>query len=114
MVAVSAPEGGSPDAAWMLIELVRTHRLPLVVIPRNHPGSRRLRYVVSAGEEILLSCTIERGTHPEQHLLCSSEEMGGIRLLGNASGILVSGVPDEVDIRVVPTPSLHLQEWSFL
>ncbi|OPX67669.1 MAG: hypothetical protein A4E37_01327 [Methanoregulaceae archaeon PtaB.Bin056] len=107
VVAVSAPEGGSTEAAWMLIELVRTHRLPLIVMPRSHPGSRRLRYVVSAGEEILLSCTIERGTHPEQHLLCSSEEMGGIRLVGTTSGILVSSVPEGVDLGVVPIPSLR-------
>lgn len=107
IVAVSAPEGGSVQAAWMLIELVRTYRLPLVVMPRSHPGSRRLRYVVSAGEEILLSCTIERGTHPEQHLLCSSEELGGIHLHGTASGILVSGIPDGVDLGVVPVTSLR-------
>jgi len=107
IVAVSAPEGGSVQAAWMLIELVRTHHIPLIVMPRSHPGSRRLRYVVSAGEEILLSCTIERGTHPEQHLLCSSEEMGGIRLVGTTSGILVSSVPEGVDLGVVPIPSLR-------
>ena len=106
IVAVSAPEGGSVQAAWMLIELVRTYRLPLVVMPRSHPGSRRLRYVVSAGEEILLSCTIERGTHPEQHLLCSSEEMGGIRLLGTTTGIRVQDLPDGVDLAVITAPSL--------
>jgi len=78
IIAVSAPEGGSLAAAAMLLCLVRDYHLPLLVLPRNHPGSRRLRYVVSAGERILLSCTIARGTHPEQDLLCSSDELGGI------------------------------------
>ena len=52
LVAVSAPEGGSKEAAMMLLELVRKHRLPLMVLPRDHPGSKRLSYVVSVGPEI--------------------------------------------------------------
>lgn len=106
LVAVSAPEGGSRNAAWMLLELVRTYRLPLMVMPGRHPGSRRLRYVVSAGEEILLSCTISRGTHPEQHLLCSSEELGGIRLFGTHAGIRITSIPKGVEMVVIPLPSL--------
>lgn len=109
LVAVSAPEGGSRNAAWMLLELVRTYRIPLTVMPGGHPGSRRLRYVVSAGEEILLSCTISRGTHPEQHLLCSSEELGGIRLHGTPTGIRITGIPESVKTAVIPIP---IQEFS--
>lgn len=105
LVAVSAPEGGSLHAAWMLLELVRTYHIPLMVMPKHHPGSRRLRYVVSAGEEILLSCTIARGTHPEQHLLCSSEELGGVHLSGTPSGISITDVPDDVEIAVIPQPT---------
>ncbi|MCU0631519.1 MAG: alpha/beta hydrolase [Methanolinea sp.] len=107
LVAVSAPEGGSLQAAWMLLELVRSHRLPLMVMPRNHPGSRRLRYVVSVGEEIFLSCTIERGTHPEQHLLCSSPELGGTRILGTPSGILIRDLPDDVKLEIISTLPLQ-------
>lgn len=106
LVAVSSPEGGSMHAAWMLLELVRTYHIPLMVMPKNHPGSRRLRYVVSAGEEILLSCTIARGTHPEQHLLCSSGELGGLHLSGTPSGIRILDIPDNVVITVIPQPIL--------
>ena len=78
IIAVSAPEGGALEPAVMLLELVRSHHMPLLVLPQGHPGSRRLRYIVSAGPEITLSCGIQRGTHPDQHFLCSSEELAGL------------------------------------
>lgn len=109
VIAVSAPEGGSLSAAAMLFCLVRDHRVPLLVLPRGHPGCRRVRYVVSAGERILLSCTIARGTHPEQDVLCSSEEMGGMSLEGETRGIRVAQVPAGIDVTVIPLPiGLHV------
>jgi hypothetical protein len=96
IIAVSAPEGGDLEPAVMLLELVRTYGHPLFVLPRQHPGSRRLRYVVSAGQEICLSCHIERGTHPEQHLLCGSDELSGIIIRGGTGGITVEGLPEGV------------------
>lgn len=107
LVAVSAPEGGSLQAAWMLLELVRSHHIPLLVMPPAHPGSRRLRYVVSAGEDILLSCNITRGTHPEQHLLCSSSDLSGIRLTGMPGGIKVFDLPDGIALTVVLASALR-------
>lgn len=104
LIAVSAPEGGSVLAALMLFCLVRDHHVPLLVLPKDHPGSRRLRYVVSAGEKILLSCTIARGTHPEQDILCSSTELGGILLEGYLSGIHVSNIPPGVEAGVISLP----------
>ncbi len=65
LVVVSAPEGGAVEPALMLIDLVRTFHVPLLVLPKNHPGSRRISYVVSVGPEIFTSCSIQRGTHPE-------------------------------------------------
>jgi hypothetical protein len=96
IVAVSAPEGGQLEPAIMLLELVRHYRHPLFVLPPHHPGSKRLRYVVSAGPEIVLACGIRRGTHPEQHLLCSSEELSGILMHGVAEGIRVERLPEGV------------------
>ncbi len=100
LVAVSAPEGGSMEAALMLMELVRTHHTPLIVLPHSHPGSRRLKYVVSAGSRIHLSCAIERGTHPEQHLLCSSPDLAGITLEGTVEGVVVRDCPPGARIEV--------------
>lgn len=96
IVAVSAPEGGPLEPAYMLLELVRTYGHPLFVLPREHPGSARLRYVVSAGTEISLHCGIRRGTHPEQHLLCASGELSGILLRGSSGGISIEGLPEGV------------------
>jgi hypothetical protein len=64
----------------MLAELVRNYHMPLLVLPKDHPASRRLSCVVSVGPEIHTSCSIRRGTHPEQHLICSSDELGGITM----------------------------------
>src|SRR5512137_2441259 len=96
LVVVSAPEGGAVEPALMLIDLVRTFHLPLLVLPKNHPGSRRISYVVSAGPEIFTSCSIRRGTHPEQHLICSSDELAGIRLKRIEHGVDVSALPDSI------------------
>jgi hypothetical protein len=98
LVVVSAPEGGDTEPARMLLELVRRHHLPLLVLPRDHPGSGRLPLVVSVSDQLHLSCDIRRGTHPDQHLLCSSEELAGITLRGSGEGAEVEGVPPGVRI----------------
>ena len=98
MVAVSAPEGGDINQAKILLELVRTYHAPLVVLPRGHPGSRRLTMVVSAGDSIEINCGIQRGTHPEQHLLCGSDEMAGLKLRSCDEGVQIENIPDGIDV----------------
>jgi len=90
LVVVSAPEGGAVEPALMLIDLVRTFHIPLLVLPKNHPGSRRVSYVVSVGPEIFTSCSIQRGTHPDQHLICSSGELSGVTMTGKNGGVDIS------------------------
>jgi hypothetical protein len=90
LVAVSAPEGGETGQAMILLELVREYHAPLVVLPKDHPGSKRLKMVVSAGDRIELNCSIQRGTHPEQHLLCGSEEMAGLVLKKVDDGVEIA------------------------
>ncbi|MGD0534786.1 MAG: alpha/beta hydrolase [Methanoregula sp.] len=94
LVVVSAPEAGPVEPALMLLELVRKYHLPLMVLPRDHPGSKRIPYVVSVGPEIQTNCSIVRGTHPEQHLVCSSAELAGITLSGSRDGITISPFPE--------------------
>ena len=96
LVVVSAPEGGAIEPALMLIDLVRTFHVPLLVLPKNHPGSKRISYVVSVGPEIFTSCSIRRGTHPDQHLICSSDELAGISLKRIEHGVDVSPLPDSI------------------
>jgi hypothetical protein len=98
LVVVSGPEGGNTEPARMLLELVRRYHLPLLVLPKDHPGSGRLPLVVSVSGELHLSCTIRRGTHPDQHLLCSSEELAGITLRSSGDGAEIEGAPPGVRI----------------
>jgi hypothetical protein len=98
LIVVSAPDGGEPKAAAMLIELVRRHHTPLIVLPKDHPGSRRLRYVVSVGPVITTDCTIRRGTHPEQHLVCASGELSGITLQGIKEGVRIENLPSGTEL----------------
>jgi hypothetical protein len=98
LVVVSAPEGGETEPARMLLELVRRYHLPLLVLPKDHPGSGRLPLVVSVSRTLHLSCDIRRGTHPEQHLLCSSGELAGITLKGTGDGVELAGVPPGIRI----------------
>jgi hypothetical protein len=99
LVVVSAPEGGAVEPALMLVDLVRTFHVPLLVLPKNHPGSRRISYVVSVGPEIFTSCSIQRGTHPDQHLLCSSGELSGIILKGEGGGVQISSLQSDITVR---------------
>lgn len=94
IIAVSAPEGGELTPACYLLDLVRKYDQPVLVLPRGHPGSGRLRYVISAGPRILLSCEIVRGTHPEQHLICSSAELAGLEISGENGSILINNLPE--------------------
>jgi len=99
LVAASAPEGGSLEPAIMLIEFVRKHRMPVTVLPRNHPGSKRFSYLVSAGPEIHTSCDISRGTHPDQHLICSHDELAGIVLRGIPGSVEINNLPEGVSVQ---------------
>ena len=104
LVVVSAPEGGAVQPALILLELVRTYHIPLLVLPKDHPGSKRISYVTSVGPEIKTDCSIRRGTHPEQHLICSARELSGIRLSGSSKGIDITPFPESLRVERVNSP----------
>jgi hypothetical protein len=101
LIVVSAPEGGDVEPGIMLIDLVRKYHVPLLVLPKDHPGSRRMSYVISAGPVIQTNCSIKRGTHPEQHLICSHDELAGLTLTGTPLGFEILPVPEELSFRRV-------------
>jgi hypothetical protein len=96
LVVVSAPEDGAIEPALMLIDLVRIFHVPLLVLPKDHPGSQRISYVVSVGPEIFTSCSIRRGTHPDQHLICSSDELAGISIKRSEHGVDVFPLAESI------------------
>jgi hypothetical protein len=101
LIVVSAPEGGALEPAIMLAEFVRTYRMPLIVLPKDHPGSKHFSYLVSAAAEIHTSCAIRRGTHPEQHLVCSSDELAGVTLAGLPGQVEIYGLPKTCVVKYV-------------
>jgi len=101
IVVVSAPEGGAIEPAIMLAEFVRIYHMPLIVLPKDHPGSKRFSYLVSVGPLITTSCTIRRGTHPEQHLVCSSDELAGTTLKAHPDGVEITGLPSGISHQYV-------------
>ena len=101
VIVVSAPEGGPVEPALMLMDLVRTYHVPLLVLPKDHPGSRRISRVVSVAPEVHTSCSITRGTHPEQHLVCSSDELFGLSIRGIPEGLDISGMPAGASLQTI-------------
>ncbi len=75
-----------------VLYMIREVNSPLIVLPKNHPASARLKIVVAAGKRIVLSCNITPGTHPEQHLLCGMKEFDGAEILGVEGGVKLKGL----------------------
>jgi len=104
MIIVSAPEGGEILPALYLLEMVLKYHLPVIALPKTHPAGKRLSYVVSAAEKIEMRCDIKRGTHPEQHLLCSADEFTGMTLYSEGNELVIEH----------PRPGISLSclQWS--
>jgi len=74
---------------------------PLIVLPKGHPASPRLKTVVSIGSCTRLSCKIQPGTHPEQEVLCAGEEFHGLEVQGVSGGAEVEGFRGEIMIEKI-------------
>ena len=82
-----------------MLYLVRDVGSPLIVLPKDHPASGRLKIVVSAGAKTAISCDITPGTHPEQDVLCGGGEFDGVRITGVAGGVRLHNIdPGKIDI----------------
>jgi len=66
--------------------LIREMGSPLIVLPKGHPASPRLKTVVSVGEKTRIKCDIQAGTHPEQDVLCGTGELDGVEVLSAPGG----------------------------
>jgi hypothetical protein len=49
--------------------------------------------VVSIGPCTRLSCKIQPGTHPEQNVLCGSEEFHELEVVAEPGGAEIKGIP---------------------
>jgi hypothetical protein len=93
LMAASCFMGGEKamDMARCMLFLVREGGVPLLVLKKGHPATRRIPLVVSAGERIVLSGCIVPGTHPEQDVLCGRGALDGMTLKGIKGGVQVEG-----------------------
>lgn len=80
--------------------MIREIRSPLIVLPKNHPASPRLPIVVSAGKKTVLSCNIIPGTHPNQDVLCGSNEFDNLEATGTPEGVEIKNIPQCDIVRV--------------
>jgi hypothetical protein len=93
LIAVSAFSGGegAKRSIACMLYLVRDGHMPLLVLPKGHPATRRLPLVISAGPAIRLTSCITPGTHPEQDVLCGRGALDGMVLSGTPGGMAIKG-----------------------
>lgn len=93
LIAVSAFEVGEKAEKGIkcMIYLLRELGSPIVVLPKNHPTSTRLKMVISCGNLIRLNCNIQPGTHPEQDILCACEDLSGVEISAVEDGVEIKG-----------------------
>lgn len=80
---------------------IRELNSPLIVLPKGHPASPRLKSVVSIGPRTKMSCEIQPGTHPEQDVLCGSEEFQGLEVLADPYGAVVNGFFGDITVEEI-------------
>lgn len=92
IIAISAFGIGEKyeKAIKSLAYLTREMEAPIIVLPKDHPTSKRLKMVLSVGDTVKLDCNIVPGTHPEQDILCSCDSLSGIRINKTNEGIAIS------------------------
>lgn len=93
IIAASCFSGGEKARQMVrsMLFLVREGGIPLLVLKKAHPATRRTPLVVSAGERIVLSGCIVPGTHPEQDILCGRGALDGITMEAVEGGVLIHG-----------------------
>ena len=93
LIAVSAFGIGKKyeKAIKSLAYLTREMESPIIVLPKDHPSSQRLKTVLSVGETVRLDCDITPGTHPEQDILCSCDSLSGLRIDKTKNGVVIEG-----------------------
>jgi hypothetical protein len=104
IIAVSAlnSTSKSKEGIKSLIFLLREIGTPLVVLPSDHPTSRRLPLVASCGEKVRLDCNITPGTHPEQDILCACDDLSGVEISAIKGGLEIKGPLKEFNIEKFP------------
>ncbi|MGD0171645.1 MAG: hypothetical protein ABSB81_05935 [Halobacteriota archaeon] len=79
------------NAIICTLALIRDSGSPLIVLPKHHPASARLKVVASVGKRTVLRCNIQKGTHPEQDVLCGSLGLNGLEVSSVEGHVVLRG-----------------------
>jgi len=93
IIAISSFGNGKKyeKAIKSMVYITREMESPIIVLPKDHPSSKRLKMVLSVGESIRLDCNITPGTHPEQDILCSCDSLSGLKINKTEKGVNIIG-----------------------
>ncbi|HYC19301.1 MAG TPA: hypothetical protein VEF35_01610 [Candidatus Bathyarchaeia archaeon] len=79
------------NAIICTLALIRDSGSPLIVLPKHHPASARLKVVAAVGRRTVLRCDIQKGTHPEQDVLCGSLGLNGLEVSSVEGHVVLRG-----------------------
>jgi hypothetical protein len=98
LLVASTFEAGKKARRGLMCTLYQIREMdsPLIVLPKGHPASPRLKTVVSVGDKTRMRCDIQAGTHPEQDVLCGTSEFDGVEVLSIPGGAEVKNFAGEV------------------
>ena len=101
LIAVSTFYSGehAEKGIMSMMYLLKEFSSPIIVLPKNHPTSKRLKMVVACGDHIKLDCDIQAGTHPEQDVLCACEDLSGLDINAVKEGVEIDGIFEQFKIK---------------
>ena len=103
LIAVSTFNAGLKEEIGIksMIYLIKEFSSPIIVLPKDHPTSKRLKIVVACGDRIRLDCNVQAGTHPEQDILCTCEDLSGLNITAVPDGVEIEGLIKDYKIEKI-------------
>ena len=103
LIAVSTFNAGLKEEIGIksMIYLIKEFSSPIIVLPKDHPTSKRLKMVVACGDRIRLDCNVQAGTHPEQDILCTCEDLSGLNITAVPNGVEIEGLIKDYKIEKI-------------
>ena len=103
LIAVSTFNAGLKEEIGIksMIYLIKEFSSPIIVLPKDHPTSKRLKIVVACGDRIRLDCNVQAGTHPEQDILCTCEDLSGLDITAVPDGVEIEGLIKDYKIEKI-------------
>ena len=82
---------GTPDSDEIVQYLEEDDLIAVSSFNLGEKYEKRLKMVLSVGENVRLDCGIVPGTHPEQDILCSCDSLSGLNIVKSKEGVVIEG-----------------------